>query len=753
MLITKREIELAGRTLSLEVGRLAAQANGAVLARYGDTVVLAAATEDVPREGIDYFPLRVDFEERLYAGGIIKGSRWVKREGRPSDEAITAGRLIDRSIRPLFPKEYFRDVQIIILPLSVDQENDPELLSVVATSAALTISDIPWEGPVGAVRVGYSPEVGHPPRADRFLLNPTNGQLEQSDLDLVISGTNERTVMIEAGAKQVPEEKVVEAVRFGQENLQKIIELISELQSEVGKEKIAIEIPEEDKSVTAAKEKVATYISKNFVPKILESGTFGFDEQDERKEKLHEEFEGKVSKSEMDKLFDKIVKKAVRNSILENEKRLDGRGINEVRPLAVDVGLLPRTHGSGLFQRGETQILTVATLGSASLEQLIEGMTGEWSKRYIHHYYFPPFSTGETRPLRGPGRREIGHGALAEKALIPVIPADEKFPYTLRLVSEVLSSAGSTSMAATCGSSLALMDAGVPISAPVAGIAIGLIENEDGSYKTLTDIAALEDYNGDMDFKITGTRTGVTAIQLDVKNKGLTPEMIKGAMERAREARLFILDEMEKVIEAPRQELSKYAPKITQIKIDPKKIGTVIGPGGKVIKAIIEETGVGIDVEDDGTVLISSTDDTASQKAQQWIEGLVEEAKIGKTYEGTVTRVESFGAFVKILPNQEGLVHVSELSHSYIEDAHRVIKVGDKVKVKVLGIDERGRVNLSIKALTERPASQPRSHPASRSPVRSPRRGPSRGPSRSYNRHGPGYRTPSYRQPSYQRNK
>ena len=732
--ITKKEIELAGRTLSLETGRLAGHANGAVLARYGDTVLLAAATEDAPREGIDYFPLRVDFEERLYAGGIIKGSRWVKREGRPSDEAILAGRLIDRSVRPLFPEGYFRDVQVIILPLSVDQENDAELLSVVAASAALSISDIPWDGPIGAIRVGYLP------KEDRLLLNPTNGQLEESVLDLVVSGTKERTVMIEAGAKEVPEEKLLEAIQFGQDNLQRVIGLISKFQSEIGKEKLAIEVSEaDDKNLAVVKENITAYVLEKFVPQILEAGTFSYDEQDARKKVLYEEFEGKISKSEMGKIFDRVVKKAVRNAILESDQRLDGRALDEVRPLDIDVGLLPRTHGSGLFQRGETQILTVATLGSASLEQMIEGMTGEWKKRYMHHYNFPPFSVGETRPLRGPGRREIGHGSLAEKALRPVIPSKESFPYTLRLVSEALSSAGSTSMAATCGSTLALMDAGVPISAPVAGIAIGLIEGEDGSYKILTDIAALEDSNGDMDFKITGTRAGVTAIQLDVKNKGLTLEMVREAVESSLKARLHILDEMEKVIQTPRAELSKYAPKITQLKIDPKKIGSIIGPGGKIIKTIIEETGVGMDVEDDGTVFISSADDTAAAKAKKWVEGLVAEAEIGKTYEGEVVRVENFGAFVKILPNKDGLVHVSELSHSYVENAHQEVKLGDKVKVKVLGIDERGRINLSIKALTEQTPSQPRNHPSSR--------GPARGP------HRPSYRTPSYRQPNYQRSK
>lgn len=734
--ITKKEIEIAGRTLSLEVGRVAERANAAVLAQYGDTVVLAAATEDEPREGIDYFPLRVDFVERLYAGGIIKGSRWVKREGKPSDEAVTAGRLIDRSIRPLFPVEYFRDVQVMIISLSVDQENDPELLSAVATSAALSVSDIPWEGPIGTVRVGYLPE------QESFLLNPTNGQLEQSTLDLVISGTRERTVMIEASGKEIPEEIVLEAAKFGQENLQKIIDLICELHSEVGKEKMAIEACEEAEGAAQAREQITEFVEENFVPEVLKAGVLDADEQSARRERIYEEFEGKLSKAEMDKILDEVIKKAVRRAVLEGEQRLDGRALDEVRPLEMEVGLLPRTHGSGLFKRGKTQILTVATLGSASLEQLIESMTGESSKRYIHHYYFPPFSTGEVSPLRAPARREIGHGALAEKSLLPVIPSEEEFPYTLRLVSEVLSSAGSTSMAATCGSTLALMDAGVPISAPVTGIAMGMVESEDGSYKVLTDIEALEDFYGDMDLKVTGTEKGITAIQLDVKNKGLTPGILTEAVHASHEARLSILAQMKEVIDAPREKLSVYAPKITRMVIDPKKIGSVIGPGGKMIKSIIEETGVAIDVEDDGTVLISTSDIEAAEKAKRWIEGLVAEVEVGKIYEGKVTRVVDFGAFVEVLPGKEGLVHVSELAHEYVKDPRRIVKVGDAIRVKVTEVDDMGRVNLSKKVLDPRPAQPPQPRRGSDSPS-SNRRGPS---SRS-----PGYRTPYYQRPAYRR--
>jgi len=722
--IIKKETEIAGRTLSLEVGRVAERANAAVIARYGDTVVLAAATEDEPKEGVSYFPLRVDFVERLYAGGIIKGSRWVKREGKPSDEAILAGRLIDRSIRPLFPKGFFRDVQIVIIPLSVDQENDPELLSVIATSAALSISDIPWEGPIGSVRVGWSSSA-----PDEFILNPTSDQLEQGSLNLIVSGTRERTVMIEAGAREVPEETVLKAIAFGQESLQRILDLVEGLRAEIGKEKMSF--GEETGENAAIAERVASFVEENFVPEILEAGVLDADEQNERRERLYAEFEGKIAKAEMDKVMDEVIKKAVRRSILEGEKRLDGRTPQEIRPIEMEVGLLPRTHGSGLFKRGKTQVLTVATLGSTALEQLIEGMTGEWSKRYIHHYYFPPFSTGEVSPIRAPGRREVGHGALAEKALVPVIPSEDKFPYTMRLVSEVLSSAGSTSMAATCGSTLALMDAGVPISAPVAGIAMGLIEGEDGNYKVLTDIEALEDFYGDMDFKITGTERGITAIQLDVKNTGLTPEILSEAVSRAREARLSILEQMRGVIAAPRGKLSTYAPKITRMSIDPKKIGMVIGPGGKMIKSIIEETGVAIDIDDDGTVNISSSDPESARRAEELIEKLVADVEVGKIYEGTVKRVVDFGAFVELLPGKEGLVHVSELADGYVRNPRDVVKEGDKIRVKVIGIDDSGRINLSRKAVER--SRHGKSNPTS------PRR------------QGPGYRTPYYQRPGYRR--
>lgn len=692
--IVKKEIELAGRTLSLEHGRVAERANGALIARYGDTMVLVAATLDEPREGISYFPLRVDFVERLYAGGIIKGSRWVKREGRPSDEATVTARMIDRCVRPFFPEGMRHDVQILVLPLSVDQENDAGLLASVGASAALAISDIPWEDPIATTRVGYLEN------GDEFLLNPTNGQLDQSVMDLIVSATEERVVMMEADAEEVSEEKIKEGIDFARSGQDKIIDLIYEMKSEVGKEKLSLEdlgLEEEEESVKQAKEELSDYIRENFIEEILEDALVDSDELERYRKILYEEFEGRLTKSDMSDLLSKVLKDAVREDILENEHRLDGRKIDEVRPLEMKIGMLPRTHGSALFKRGSTQALTVATLGSPSLEQIFESMTGEWTKRYIHHYSFPPFSVGETAPLRGPGRREIGHGLLAERALRPVLPPQEEFPYTMRLVSEILSSNGSSSMAATCGSTLALMDAGVPIRSPVAGIAMGLVEGPDGSYKVVTDMAGTEDFFGDMDFKVTGTRDGVTAIQLDVKNAGLTDEIIEDALQGARAARLEILKNMDDIIGEPRKSLSEYAPQITSVQIDPKKIGKVIGPGGKTIRKIIEETGAQIDVDDDGTVSITADSLESMDRAKEMIESLVEEVEVGKIYEGKVTRVVDFGAFVEILPGQEGLVHVSEMAQRYVDDPHDIVNEEDKVKVNVLDIDDRGRIDLSMK--------------------------------------------------------
>ncbi len=692
-----KETELSGRKLSLKTGKFAPQANGAIVAQWGDTVVLATATMDEPREGIDFFPLRVDYIERLYAGGIIKGSRWVKRERAPRDEIVLAGRVIDRSIRPMFDQSMRNELQVIVMPVSVDPGSDPDLLSLIAASAAIEISDIPWEGPIGAARMGLMEVDGK----EELVLNPSVKELETSKMNVIASGSEKKIVMLDAEAEEVEDKVVVESLQEAQEGIKQVIELINELQQEVGKEKIQLEAEELDEGKESAKNEIEEMAEEKLLPKIKEAGEIADDTEQEFKNLIYEKFEGRLSKSEMDAVVKKVVKKEVRRLISEKNIRLDGRKLNEIRNLEMETGLFPRTHGSAMFQRGKTQVINITTLGSTSLEQLIEGMLGEKTKRYIHHYYFPPFSTGQVWPLRSPKRREIGHGALAEKALKPVIPSEEEFPYAMRLVSEVTSSAGSTSMAATCASSLSLMDAGVPIKCPVAGIAMGLIAEESGEFKVLTDMRAIEDYYGDMDFKVTGTKQGVTAVQLDVKNKGLTPEVIKETFEKARDARLKILEKMEQAINGPRKELSEFAPRITRIQIDPEKIGQVIGSGGKVIRSIIEETGAAIDVEDDGTILISSPEPEQAKRAKTIIEELTHEVKVGEVYEGEVTRIENFGAFVEILPGRTGLVPISELEHHYVNNVTDSVKKGENIKVKVIEIDDRGRINLSKKALQE----------------------------------------------------
>lgn len=686
--IIKKEIKWGDRTLTLETGKLANQADAAVLARYGDTVVLATAVAVPAKEDISFFPLAVDYEERLYAAGRISGSRFIKREGRPTEEAVLTGRLIDRSVRPLFPKDYVEEVQVIITALSYDNENDPDIIGLIAASAVLSISNIPWKGPLGAAKVGL---VG-----DDFILNPTHTELENSNLELVVSASAARTVMLEAGAKEVDEAVMFKAIKFAHENIKPILKLITDFTAEANNPKKEYEpaLPEGE-----VRETIIDHIKENFKEQI-----FNADRGDREKnwkafkESLYEVFEGKLTKMEMSDIFDLTVKKMVRHAIVDEKKRPDHRKLDEVRELEMEVGLLPRTHGSALFRRGDTQVLNVATLGSTSLEQLIDGMQGEETKRYMHHYTFPPFSTGETKRLGSPGRREIGHGALAERALLPVIPNTEKFPYTIRLVSEVLSSSGSTSMGATCASTLALMDAGVPISAPVSGIAMGLV-TEDDKWEILTDIQALEDFFGDMDFKIAGTDKGITAIQMDTKIEGLTDEMIEKTFKDGKVARAHILKKMLEALPETRGELSQYAPKVTVIQIPPKKIGEVIGTGGKVINKIIEETGVAIDIDDDGTVMISATDNEAAEKAKAWIEGITHEPKPGEIYEGTVKRLMNFGAFVEILPGKEGLVHISQFSDSRVEDINSVAKVGQTLKVKVLEIDAQGRLNLTAKGV------------------------------------------------------
>lgn len=710
MKIIRQEFELGGRTLTLEHGRLAEQASSAITARYGDTVVLVTVVAAPLKQDLDYFPLTVDFTMRLYAGGRIKGSRWVKRDGRPTDEEILTSRLIDRSIRPLFPKTYKKDVQVIATVLSVDGENDPAILAMVAASAALATSNIPWKGPVGSLKVGA--------KNGTFMVNPVADELEFSDLDLVLTTNKENIFMIEAGANQVPEERILGALDFGQKEAQKIILAIEELVEKVGIEKEKYE-DEED-------HELLSLIDKKFGEQILDfakvnASKEGGSNSAELKQAIIDEVgpastakRGEEEKSaKVSVAFEKILRKRVREQILSG-KRLDGRKHEEIRPLSCEVGVLPRTHGSAVFKRGQTQVLSVATLGSPSLSQLLETAEGEENKRYIHHYNMPPYASGETGRFGQPGRREIGHGALAERALIPVVPSEEKFPYTIQIVSEVMSSNGSTSMASTCGSTLSLMDAGVPIAAAVSGIAMGLIvepvDSAQGKDKKdriaiLTDIMGIEDGMGDMDFKVAGTKEGVTAIQLDVKTPMLTLEILKKALDQANKGRLFILETMLSAISDSRKTVSKFAPKIVTTKVPVEKIGELIGPGGRTIKKLMADTQTQVDVEDDGTVTISGVSEENVEGAKAWIEGLVREVAPGEIYEGEVVRIQPFGAFVNILPGKDGLVHVSDMAEEFVKDPNDIVKLGDKVQVRVKEIDELKRINLSMRLdpSTDRP--------------------------------------------------
>lgn len=676
---TQLRLELAGKTLTLQTGQLARQATASVLARLGDTMVLATVVKGKDQRDLGYLPLTVEYIERLYAGGRIKGSRWVKREGRPSDEATLIARLIDRSIRPLFPKEYKNEVQIVVTVLSVDGENEPDILSLIAVSAALSISKIPWNGPIGSIRMGFISD---------FLVNPGGAELKLSELNLVVSQTKEKIVMLEAGASSVPEEIILSSLKKAHEENKKIIAFIENLVRDVGEKK-------EPVAQDFLLKETILRIEKFYKEEVCTSGEEIKDLIEKIFEKEKENKELEVDKQRIAKAVEYVLYKNVREQILKNGKRPDGRGIEEIRPITASVSVLPRTHGSALFQRGETQGLTVVTLGSPSLEQLIESAEGEESKRYIHHYSMPPYSVGETGRVGFPSRREIGHGALAEKALLTVIPKQEKFPYTIRVVSEILSSNGSTSMAATCGSTLALMDAGVPIEKPVAGLAMGMISSEE-KYILLTDITGLEDFAGDMDFKVAGTDTGITAIQLDVKTLGLTMEQIKEALERARGSRLFILEKMLSVLPKARLKISEFAPKIEVIHIPVEKIGDVIGPGGRVIKNIIAQTGATVDVEDDGAVTVSGISGETVTRAADWVRGITREIAIGEVFEGEVKRILPFGAFVEILPNKEGMVHVSQMSSNFVKSPNDVVSIGQKVKVKVIEIDEQGRINLSM---------------------------------------------------------
>jgi polyribonucleotide nucleotidyltransferase len=677
-----------GRQIILETGRYAQQATAAVTARMGDTLVFAAVTAGRENPEIDYLPLMVEYQEKLYAGGKMKGSRWVKREGRASDEAILTSRLIDRSIRPLFPKSFRREIQIIITTLSVDGENDPDMTAIIATTAALSISGLPFAGPVGSARVGYISKDGK----NTFVANPTHADRQNSDLDLVVSGTSGGIHMLEAGANQVSEATILDGMKFAQGEINKIIEGISELKTKVGTKDIKFTLPDETEILKTAK-----IIKKKYLKELSEAikGMATKESDSDTKELVTaiSEKEGITDPVLAATALNKAIYQLIREQIVDKAIRPDGRKLDEIRQITVKVGELPRTHGSAMFQRGSTQALTIVTLASPANGQLLESPESEETKHYIHHYNMPPFSVGETGRLGWPSRREIGHGALAERALFPVIPSRTQFPYTIRVVSEIMSGNGSTSMASTCGSTLALMDAGVPILAPVAGIAMGLII-EDGKTAILSDIIGLEDFKGDMDFKVAGTEKGVTAMQMDIKVKGLSFEIMEKALAQAKDGRLFILGKMVAVQPTPNPKISKYAPKISVVQIDPEKIGGIIGPGGKIIRRIIAETGAQVDVEDDGMVTISGTDEAGVQKAIDWVKGLTEEAEIGKEYDGEIVRIVPFGVFVNILPGKDGLVHISKLATGFLNHPEDVVKEGDKLKVKVTEVDDQGRVNL-----------------------------------------------------------
>ena len=692
-MIHRQEAVIGGRVMSIETGRVAEQASGAVMVRYGDTVILATAVgSNEPREGIDFFPLTVDVEERMYAAGKIPGG-FIKREGRASEHAILAARLTDRPLRPLFPKGYRNDVQIVITVLSVDQENDPAILCIVGASAALSLSDIPFSGPVGGVRVGYID--------DQLVINPLESEMSRSRLDLAIAGTADAVMMVEAGAKELPEEVMLEAVKFGHEAIQDIIKMQEKLVQAVGVTKRSFTPAAIDEALLA---RVAEFVRPRFDTAVNNSDKATRSSalsqvQSELVTTLGIEFPDRLK--EIIGFYEKELKAYVRNNILDNGMRPDGRDLRTIRPITCEVGLLPRTHGSALFKRGQTQVLSVVTLGSPGDEQIIDGLGANENKRFMHHYNFPPYSTGESKPLRGPGRREIGHGALAERSVAAVLPTQEEFPYTIRAVSDVLSSNGSTSMGSVCGTTLALMDAGVPIHAPVAGVAMGLITGDGaraGKWAVMSDIQGIEDALGDMDFKVAGTADGVTGLQMDIKVKGITYEIMATALEQAHEGRMYIMEKMLDTIDAPREELSDYAPRIQTVKINPDKIGALIGPGGKIIRKIQDETGAKIDIEDDGVVSISAAGGEAMQRAMDAVRSFTEEVEVGRIYTGTVRRIVDFGCFVEILPNKEGLVRTSQLADYQVMRPEDVVSVGDEITVMVTEIDPQGRINLSRRA-------------------------------------------------------
>lgn len=714
MKTVEKSIEIGNRKLTLQYGKVAKFANAALIGTYGETVVLATVVASKKETTLDYFPLQVEYAEKLYAGGRIKGSRWVKREGRPSDEAILSARLTDRSIRPLFPKNFKKDVQVIVTVLSVDKENDPDILGMISVSAALAISDIPWNGPIGAVRIGYIEK--------NLIINPPQTEMNFSDLDLVVSGSDEKVVMLEAGANQVSNEVFFSAVKMANTEIKRITSFIDEFVKEVGKTKqIVIADQTED-----LKKAIAKKYDKE-IKQLVEDAS-----KKERIDDVLFDLGNKIVLAEANKDYElkKVVEalrslsfKHIRENILKNGKRVDGRGVEEIRSISGEVSVLPRTHGSAIFQRGDTQVLTITTLAAPSLEQWLETAEGEETKRYMHHYFMPPYSVGETGRFGFPSRREVGHGALAERALMPVIPTQEQFPYTIRVVSEVLSSNGSTSMASSCGSTLSLMDAGVPIKEPVAGISIGLVTDEKDPYNKyvlLTDIAGIEDFSGDMDFKVAGTKNGITAVQLDVKLPGLSEKMVEETLEKALTARLSILEKMLSVLPQSRVNISKFAPKIEVIKLPQDKIGEVIGPGGKIIRQIIAETECDLNVDDNGVLTIAGTDETKVEKAANWVKNIIREIKVEEVFEGEVKRIATFGAFVEIVPGKEGLVHVSQMRKDFVKDPEEVVKLGQKVKVRVIEVDDQGRIRLSMlfgedmKKDEGRPAPSHREHGFSR---------------------------------------
>ncbi|WP_391560141.1 polyribonucleotide nucleotidyltransferase [Robertmurraya sp.] len=691
-------IEWAGRKLSVEIGQLAKQANGAVLVRYGDTAVLSTATASKEPKKLDFFPLTVNYEERLYAVGKIPGG-FIKREGRPSEKAILASRLIDRPIRPLFADGFRNEVQVVSMVMSVDQDCSSEMAAMFGSSLALSVSDIPFEGPIAGVTVG---------RIDgQFIINPSVAETEKSDMHLVVAGTKDAINMVEAGAEEVPEETMLEAIMFGHEEIKRLIAFQEEIAAEIGKEKTEVNLYQLDAELEAEIREMCEadmikaiqvqekHAREDAIRAVKDTVIAKYEEEEAEDEDL----------KQVKQILDKMVKGEVRRLITEEKVRPDGRNPEEIRPLSSEVALLPRTHGSGLFTRGQTQALSICTLGALGDVQILDGLGIEEEKRFMHHYNFPNFSVGETGPMRGPGRREIGHGALGERALEPIIPSEKDFPYTIRLVSEVLESNGSTSQASICASTLAMMDAGVPIKAPVAGIAMGLVKSGE-HYTILTDIQGMEDHLGDMDFKVAGTSKGVTALQMDIKIEGLSRQILEEALQQAKKGRMQILDSMLATISNPKEQLSKYAPKIITIYINPDKIRDVIGPSGKQINKIIEETGVKIDIEQDGTVFISSTNEEMNQKAKKIIEDIVREVEIGQMYLGKVKRIEKFGAFVELFSGKDGLVHISELAEERVGKVEDVVAIGDEILVKVMEIDKQGRVNLSRKVVLKEQREQ-----------------------------------------------